>query len=48
MLPPDVDTLVRRSDSIAEDVVTLDDRRVIRIRHGSVAKSSRPHGRLPQ
>jgi alpha-D-xyloside xylohydrolase len=40
MLPPDVDTLVPRSDSIAEDVVTLDDRRVIRVWPGKAGRFS--------
>jgi alpha-glucosidase (family GH31 glycosyl hydrolase) len=31
MLPPDVDTLIRRNDRISRDVVTLDDRRVIHV-----------------
>lgn len=31
MLPGDVDTLIRRNDAIAHDVVTLDERRVIEV-----------------
>jgi alpha-D-xyloside xylohydrolase len=31
MLPPDVDTLVERTDEIADDVVTLDDRRLVQV-----------------
>lgn len=40
MLPPDVDTLVPRTEKMAKDVVTMDDRRIVQIWPGAESKAT--------
>jgi len=44
MLPDDVDTLIRRNDKISPTVVTLDDRRIIRVWNGNEGAFSTSEG----
>jgi len=40
MLPPDVDTLVPRTDKMAKDVVAMDDRRIVQVWPGADANAT--------
>ncbi len=40
MLPPDVDTLVPRTDKMAQDIVTMDDRRILQIWPGAASHAT--------